>query len=117
MEADAAIVPHNLVARYVNLEVVHTSEEFPHATISASRDVPLEVQQAISSRPWSSCTKTTNISRPCMNSTSKASCRRRRGVSWPGALAGTDLQLLLIAISWSESGTQTAGPVQRCATM
>jgi hypothetical protein len=48
MEADAAIVPHNLVARYVNLEVVHTSEEFPHATISASRDVPLEVQQAIS---------------------------------------------------------------------
>jgi hypothetical protein len=47
MEADAAIVPHNLVARYPNLEVVHTSDAFPHATISANREVPPEVQQAI----------------------------------------------------------------------
>jgi hypothetical protein len=47
MEAEAAIVPHNLVARYVNMEIVHTSEEFPHASITASPDVPLEVQQAI----------------------------------------------------------------------
>ncbi len=47
MEADAAIVPHNLVARYVNMENVRTSEEFPHSTISASRDVPEQVRQDI----------------------------------------------------------------------
>jgi hypothetical protein len=45
MEAEAAIVPHNLVERYVNMEVVRTSEEFPHATITASSAVPLAVQQ------------------------------------------------------------------------
>lgn len=47
MEAEAAIVPHNLVARYVNMENVRTSEEFPHATISASPDVPEHVRQDI----------------------------------------------------------------------
>lgn len=47
MEAEAAIVPHNLVERYVNMEVVRTSEAFPHATISASSAVPLAVQQDI----------------------------------------------------------------------
>lgn len=47
MEAEAAVVPHNLVARYVNMEIVATSEEFPHATISASSDVPQVVQQDI----------------------------------------------------------------------
>lgn len=47
MEAEAAIVPHNLVERYVNMEVVRSSEEFPHATISASSAVPLAVQQDI----------------------------------------------------------------------
>ncbi|MFP4207636.1 MAG: phosphate/phosphite/phosphonate ABC transporter substrate-binding protein [Wenzhouxiangella sp.] len=35
-EADAAIVPHNLVARYVNLTQVATSTEFPHMTIAAA---------------------------------------------------------------------------------
>lgn len=47
MEAEAAIVPHNLVARYVNMENVQTSEEFPHATISANPDVPEHVQRDI----------------------------------------------------------------------
>ena len=47
MEADAAIVPHNLVARYVNMENVRTSEEFPHSTISASPDVPEQVREDI----------------------------------------------------------------------
>lgn len=47
MEAEAAIVPHNLVARYVNMENVRTSEEFPHATISANPDVPGHVQRDI----------------------------------------------------------------------
>ncbi len=47
MEAEAAIVPHNLVARYVNMEEVHTSEEFPHSTISASPDVPDQVREDI----------------------------------------------------------------------
>lgn len=47
MEAEAAIVPHNLVERYVNMEVVRTSEEFPHASISASSTVPMDVQEDI----------------------------------------------------------------------
>jgi hypothetical protein len=47
MEAEAAIVPHNLVARYVNMEIVRTSEEFPHSTISASPDVPHQVREDI----------------------------------------------------------------------
>ena len=44
MEADAAIVPHNLVRRYVNLNVVATSAEFPHVTIAASPDLPETVR-------------------------------------------------------------------------
>jgi len=47
MEAEAAIVPHNLIARYVNMEIVRTSEPFPHATIAASPEVPLSVQRDI----------------------------------------------------------------------
>ncbi len=47
MEAEAAIVPHNLVARYVNMEVVRTSEPFPHAGIAASPDVPAAVQRDV----------------------------------------------------------------------
>ncbi len=47
MEAQAAMVPHNLVERYVNMEIVRTSGEFPHATISASPNVPVHVQQDI----------------------------------------------------------------------
>jgi len=47
MEAEAAMVPHNLVERYVNMEIVRTSDEFPHATISASSNVPVHVQQDI----------------------------------------------------------------------
>ncbi|TVS13194.1 MAG: hypothetical protein EA419_02665 [Wenzhouxiangella sp.] len=44
MEADAAIVPHNLVRRYVNLNVVATSAEFPHVTIAASPELPENVR-------------------------------------------------------------------------
>ncbi|AKS42183.1 phosphate/phosphite/phosphonate ABC transporter substrate-binding protein [Wenzhouxiangella marina] len=47
MEAEAAIAPHNLVARYVNMVPVRTSEEFPHATIAASPSVPADVQNQI----------------------------------------------------------------------
>ncbi|TVR96236.1 MAG: hypothetical protein EA418_05840 [Wenzhouxiangellaceae bacterium] len=47
MEAEAAIVPHNLVARYVNMEIVQTSDSFPHSTIAASPQVPAIVQRAI----------------------------------------------------------------------
>jgi hypothetical protein len=47
MEAEAAMAPHNLVSRYVNMVVLRTSEEFPHATISASPDVPGAVRRAI----------------------------------------------------------------------
>ena len=47
MEAEAAIVPHNLVARYVNMEVVRTSEPFPHAVIAAGPDVPASVQREL----------------------------------------------------------------------
>ena len=47
MEAEAAMAPHNLVSRYVNLQPVRTSDEFPHATISASPDVPGAVRRAV----------------------------------------------------------------------
>ncbi len=47
METEAAIVPHNLVSRYVNMIVVQTSEEFPHASIAASANVPESVQNDI----------------------------------------------------------------------
>ncbi len=48
METEAAIVPHNLVSRYVNMVVVRTSEEFPHSSIAASPNVPASVQTQIS---------------------------------------------------------------------
>ncbi len=47
MEAEAAIVPHNLVARYVNMEVVRTSDPFPHSGIAASPEVPVSVQRDV----------------------------------------------------------------------
>jgi len=47
MESEAAVAPHNMVARYVNLPVVETSREFPHTTIAASAAVPVEVQEQI----------------------------------------------------------------------
>jgi len=47
MESEAAIAPHYLVARYVNLAVVRTSQEFPHVTIAASPAVPGAVQDQI----------------------------------------------------------------------
>lgn len=46
-EADAAIVPHNLVRRYVNLSSIVTSAEFPHLTIAASPDLPESVRAAV----------------------------------------------------------------------
>lgn len=46
-EADAAVVPHNLVSRYVNLANVLTSQEFPGVTIAASPDVSADVQEEI----------------------------------------------------------------------
>lgn len=46
-EADAAIVPNNLVARYVNMANVLTSQEFPGVTIAASPEVPADIQQEI----------------------------------------------------------------------
>lgn len=47
MEADAAIVPHNLVSRYVNMQNVLTSQEFPGVTIAASPAVPEDIQTEI----------------------------------------------------------------------
>ncbi len=47
MEADAAIVPQNLVERYVNLEVVRTSESFPNVTVAASPDIPEAAREDI----------------------------------------------------------------------
>jgi hypothetical protein len=47
MEADAAIVPHNLVSRYVNLQNVLTSREFPGVTVAASAAVPEDIQEEI----------------------------------------------------------------------
>ncbi len=46
-EAEAAIVPHNLVRRYVNMASVMTSTEFPHLTIAASPDLPDAVRAAV----------------------------------------------------------------------
>ncbi|MDZ7789837.1 MAG: PhnD/SsuA/transferrin family substrate-binding protein [Xanthomonadales bacterium] len=48
-EADAAIVPHNLVSRYVNMANVLTSREFPGVTIAASPEVPADIQEQITS--------------------------------------------------------------------
>jgi hypothetical protein len=47
MEAEAAIAPRNLAERYVNLETIETSQEFPGLTLSASPAVPEEIQQEI----------------------------------------------------------------------
>ncbi|HKL54062.1 MAG TPA: PhnD/SsuA/transferrin family substrate-binding protein [Wenzhouxiangellaceae bacterium] len=46
-EADAAIAPDNLVARYPNLYPVETSTEFPGLTLSASPDVPPDLRQTL----------------------------------------------------------------------
>jgi hypothetical protein len=46
-EAEAAIVPHNLVRRYVNLSTITTSTEFPHLTIAASPDLSESVRSAV----------------------------------------------------------------------
>lgn len=46
-EADAAIAPDNLVARYPNLYPVETSTEFPGLTLSASPDVPDDVRRTL----------------------------------------------------------------------
>lgn len=46
-EADAAIAPDNLVARYPNLYPVKTSTEFPGLTLSASPDVPDDVRRTL----------------------------------------------------------------------
>lgn len=46
-EANAAVVPHNLVSRYVNMANVLTSQEFPGVTIAASPDVPVDIQEEI----------------------------------------------------------------------
>lgn len=46
-EADAAIVPNNLVSRYVNMANVLTSQEFPGVTIAASPEVPADIQAEI----------------------------------------------------------------------
>lgn len=46
-EADAAIVPNNLVSRYVNMANVLTSQEFPGVTISASPEIPSDIQEEI----------------------------------------------------------------------
>ena len=46
-EADAAIAPNNLAARYPNLYPVETSREFPGLTLSASPDLPADVRQTL----------------------------------------------------------------------
>lgn len=46
-EADAAIAPNNLVARYPNLYPVETSTEFPGLTLSASPDLPTDLSQRL----------------------------------------------------------------------
>ncbi|NBD95918.1 MAG: PhnD/SsuA/transferrin family substrate-binding protein [Gammaproteobacteria bacterium] len=46
-EADAAIVPNNFVSRYVNMANVLTSQEFPGVTVSASPEVPADIQREI----------------------------------------------------------------------
>ncbi len=47
MEAEAAIAPRNLAERYVNLERIETSREFPGVTLSASPEVPAAIQEEI----------------------------------------------------------------------
>lgn len=47
MEAEAAMAPHTLVERYVNLQPVETSQEFPGITISAAPSMPEDIQQEI----------------------------------------------------------------------
>lgn len=46
-EADAAIAPNNLVARYPNLYPIETSREFPGLTMSASPDLAADVRQTL----------------------------------------------------------------------
>ena len=46
-EADAAIVPQNLVQRYPNLYVIRQSEELPGLTLSASSDVPVSIRETL----------------------------------------------------------------------
>lgn len=46
-ETEAAVVPHNLVRRYVNMNEVAISTEFPHITIAASPDLPDSVREAV----------------------------------------------------------------------
>lgn len=46
-EADGAIAPNNLVARYPNLYPVETSTEFPGLTLSASPDLPPDLRQRL----------------------------------------------------------------------
>lgn len=46
-EADAAIAPNNLVARYPNLYPIETSTEFPGLTLSASPEVAGDVRRML----------------------------------------------------------------------
>jgi len=46
-EADAAVAPNNLAARYPNLYPVATSTEFPGLTLSAAPDIPEDVRQIL----------------------------------------------------------------------
>lgn len=46
-ETEAAIVPHNLVRRYVNMAEIAISSEFPHITIAASPDLPDSVRESV----------------------------------------------------------------------
>lgn len=46
-ETEAAIVPHNLVRRYVNMAEIVVSTEFPHITIAASPDLPDSVRESV----------------------------------------------------------------------
>lgn len=46
-EAEAAVVPNNLVSRYVNMQNVLTSREFPGVTVAASPEVPTGIQEEI----------------------------------------------------------------------
>ncbi|MEM7053613.1 MAG: PhnD/SsuA/transferrin family substrate-binding protein [Pseudomonadota bacterium] len=46
-EAEAAIVPQNLVLRYPNLYVIRQSEELPGLTLSAASNVPQSIRQTL----------------------------------------------------------------------
>jgi hypothetical protein len=46
-EIDAAIIPTRLASTYSNLNIVMTTEPVPHMGLSASPDVPAEVQEKI----------------------------------------------------------------------